>query len=185
MRGVSCRGDFEEVMMYSYVSFARAICGGLIVGGALAGCAAKKPSSAETPAQAPAPKQVACTPAEAGSQMVGTWYSVSRPRGFGGDLQTLTILAADGSMTYETQLKVGKRIRPALRESGCWTVANGIYTLQTTKSNGEPVDADDPIYQTRYQVQSVDQTRLMLRELKNGGQQLTARRMPAGYRLPN
>ncbi|OZI77489.1 hypothetical protein [Bordetella genomosp. 12] len=171
--------------MYSYVSFARAVCGGLIVGAALAGCAAKKQPSAETPAQAPAPKQVTCTPSEAGSPMVGTWYSVSRPRGFGGDLQTLTVLSADGSMTYETQLKVGKRIRPALRESGCWTVANGIYTLQTTKSNGELVDAEDPIYQTRYQVQSVDQSRLMLRELKSGGQQLTARRMQAGYRLPN
>lgn len=172
-------------MMYSYVSFARAVCGGLIVGAALTGCAAKKGAGTEAPAQAPAPRPLACAPTGADSPMVGTWYSVSRPRGFAGDLQTLTVLSADGSMTYETQLKVGKRIRPALRESGCWNVANGVYTLRTTKSNGEPVDADDPIYQTRYQVQSVDRSRLVLRELKTDGQQISARRMQPGYRLPN
>ena len=59
-------------------------------------------------------------------------------------------------MSYESQLKVGKRIRPALRETGCWTYTNGIYTMQTTRSNGEPVDIEDPIYRNRYRVERVD-----------------------------
>jgi hypothetical protein len=71
-----------------------------------------------------------------------------------------------------------------LRETGCWSVADGIYTMQTTKSAGELVDANDPIYLNRYRVEKVEKTRLTMRELKNGGQVMTARRMPTGYRLP-
>lgn len=172
-------------MTYSSVSFARAACGSLIVVAALAGCAAKKPIVVAETSPAPAPKEVVCKPADTNSPMVGTWYSVSRPRGYAGDFQSLTVLSADGSMTYETQMKVGKRTRPALRESGCWNVANGIYTMQTTKSNGEAVDTTDPIYVSRFEVQSVGRDKLVVREMKSGGQTTTARRMQPGYRLPN
>ncbi|AUL17219.1 lipoprotein [Bordetella bronchiseptica] len=151
----------------------------------LGGCAARKESAATAPRATPeAPEAVACTPAQAGDPMVGTWYSVSRQRGFAGDFQTLTVLSADGTMRYETQLKVGRKTRPALRETGCWHVADGIYTMQTTQSNGEPVDASDPIYQNRYRVEKVDSGKLTLRELKRNGQAVTARRMQPGYRLP-
>ena len=85
--------------------------------------------------------------------MVGTWYSSSKPRGVSGDFQSLTVLRADGTMAYETQLKIGRKTRPALRESGCWTVADGVYTMRTTVSNGEIVDFDDPIYLNRYRVE--------------------------------
>ena len=87
-------------------------------------------------------------------------------------------------MAYETLLKIGRKTRPALRETGCWTVADGIYTMRTTKSAGELVDANDPIYLNRYRVEKVEKTKLTLRELKTGGQVVTARRMPPGYRLP-
>jgi hypothetical protein len=116
--------------------------------------------------------------------MIGTWLSNSRPRDVSGDLQSLIVLSADGTMAYESLLKIGRKTRPALRETGCWTVVDGIYTMQTTKSAGEPVDAKDPIYLNRYRVEKVEQARLTLRELKSGGQVVTARRMPAGYRLP-
>ncbi|OZI40774.1 hypothetical protein CEG14_03165 [Bordetella genomosp. 1] len=171
-------------MIRSYLSWTRAAGMGLIVGVALAGCAVKKPAENAGAAEPAPPKKVVCTPASANSPMVGTWYSVSRPRGFAGDFQSLTVLSADGTMSYETQLKVGKRTRPALRETGCWTHDNGIYTLQTTQSNGEPVDADDPIYRTAYKVESVDRTKLTLREMKSNGQVVTARRMQPGYRMP-
>ena len=46
------------------------------------------------------------------------------------------------------------------------------------------MDFDDPIYLNRYRVEKVEQTKLTLRELKSGGQVVTARRMPQGYRLP-
>ncbi|CFW37295.1 putative lipoprotein [Bordetella pertussis] len=52
------------------------------------------------------------------------------------------------------------------------------------QSNGEPVDASDPIYQNRYRVEKVDSGKLTLRELKRNGQAVTARRMQPGYRLP-
>ncbi|MNV91106.1 hypothetical protein D3C71_1855640 [compost metagenome] len=55
--------------------------------------------------------------------------------------------------------------------------------MQTTKSAGEPVDANDPIYLNRYRVEKVEQAKLTLRELKSSGFVLTARRMPTGYRL--
>ncbi|CUK17560.1 Uncharacterised protein [Achromobacter sp. 2789STDY5608615] len=94
------------------------------------------------------------------------------------------MLYPDGRMAYETQLKIGRKTRPALRETGCWSVVDGVYTMQTTQSNGELVDAGDPIYINRYRVEKVEQAKLTLRELRSGGQVVTARRMPQGYRLP-
>ena len=88
-------------------------------------------------------------------------------------------------MGYETQLKIGRQMRPALRETGCWTFADGIYTLQTLKSNGDEVDATDPIYKTTYRVEKVDATRLILRETQKGGQTITGKKVPDGYRMPS
>ncbi|MCY1200619.1 hypothetical protein D9M72_120510 [compost metagenome] len=150
----------------------------------LAGCAARKPAAITEVRPAEPPKPAACVPARSGDPMIGTWLSNTRPRDVSGDLQSLIVLSADGTMAYESLLKIGRKTRPALRETGCWTVADGIYTMQTTKSAGEPVDANDPIYLNRYRVEKVEQARLTLRELKSGGQVMTARRMPAGYRLP-
>jgi len=99
-------------------------------------------------------------------------------------MQTVTVLKPDGTMSYESQLKVGKRIRPALRETGCWTYTNGIYTMQTTRSNGEPVDIEDPIYRNRYRVERVDAQRMTLREDIKGGQSSSAKKMAPNYRLP-
>ncbi|MNU38100.1 hypothetical protein D3C71_267620 [compost metagenome] len=149
----------------------------------LAGCAARKPATITEAQPAEPPKPVACEPAKAGDPMIGTWLSNSRPRDVSGDLQSLIVLSADGTMAYETLLKIGRKTRPALRETGCWSVADGVYTMRTTKSAGEPVDANDPIYLNRYRVEKVERSKLTLRELKNGGFVLTARRMPTGYRL--
>lgn len=150
----------------------------------LAGCVMPKAPVEQVSVAPEAARPVACSPAEAGSRLIGTWQSNTRPRGVAGDFRALIVLAADGSMAYETQLRIGKRIRPGLREAGCWTLADGVITLQTLKSNGEPVDIDDPIYQNRYRVEKTEPTRLTLRELRSGGQSITARRMQPGYRLP-
>ena len=149
----------------------------------LAGCAARKPATITEAQPAEPPKPVACQPAKAGDPMIGTWLSNSRPRDVSGDMQSLIVLSADGTMSYESLLKIGRKTRPALRETGCWSVADGIYTMRTTKSAGEPVDANDPIYLNRYRIEKVEQSKLAMRELKSGGILLTARRMPAGYRL--
>lgn len=161
--------------------FAGAACAVLLV----AGCAVKKQAPAPSPqAEASPPKPVACVPAQAGSPLVGTWYSVSTPHGMAGNLQVLTVLSEDGKMRYESQLKIGKKIRPALRETGCWTFADGVYTMQTTASNGDPVDVMDPIYTNKYKVESLNKSKVVMRELKSGGQQITASKMSPNYRLP-
>ncbi|CAM4042808.1 hypothetical protein [Bordetella tumulicola] len=162
---------------------------GLAVSGAaliLAGCAVRKSVPIEQALAEPAGMvAVKCQPAEAGSKLIGTWQSNTRPRGVAGDFRALIVLAADGSMAYDSQVKVGKRIRPGLREAGCWQMADGVLTLQTTKSYGEPVDTEDPIYQNRYRLEKAEPARLTLRELRSGGQVITARRMQPGYRLPD
>src|SRR5690606_14604766 len=141
------------------------------------------PAAPRAPAAPPAP--AARVPAAAGSPLTGTWLSNTRPRGVAGEFRALIVLGADGTLRYETQLKVGKRTRPALRETGCWLLDNGVLTMQTTRSNGELVDTADPIYQNRYRVEKTEAARLTLRELRAGGQVITARRMPAGYRVPD
>lgn len=88
-------------------------------------------------------------------------------------------------MGFESQLKIGKKMRPALIESGCWTFADGIYTLQTLKSYGDEVDVGDPIYKNTYRVDKFDAKSMVLRDMRHGGQAITARKMPDGYRLPS
>jgi hypothetical protein len=161
----------------SFPFHAGALCAALV----LAGCASKQPTLI---VEAPDPAPLACVPPQAGSPLVGIWLAVSRPKGVAGDYQTLTVLQPDGHMSYETQLRVGRKIRPALREAGCWSVADGIYTMQTIVSNGEKVDLSDPIYLNRYRIEKIDKARLTLRDLKQGGQVVVAQRMPSGYRLP-
>jgi hypothetical protein len=154
---------------------------------ALAGCAGRPPSpSAAAAAPVPAePDHIVCAPVKADHPMVGTWSSVSRQKGYAGDFQTLTVLSSDGTMTYETQLKLGRKTRPALRESGCWNVADGVYTMRTTASNGEAVDTSDPIYTNRYRVEKIEKSTLVLREIGQSGHVYPAQRKQTGYRLPH
>jgi hypothetical protein len=161
---------------------------GFVVSGAtslLVGCSTQHAPVEQVSVETPPPRPVACSPAPAGSPLIGRWLSNTRPSGVGGDFRALVALEADGTMTYDTQLKVGKRIRPGLREAGCWEVASGVLTLQTVKSNGEAIDMSDPIYQNRYRIEKTEPTRLKLREMRTGGQSITARRMPTSYRLPD
>lgn len=161
---------------------------GLIVAGAvslLVGCSTRHAPVEQVALEVPPARAVTCAPAQPGSPLIGRWLSNTRPSGVAGDFRALVVLEADGAMTYDTQLKVGKRLRPGLREAGCWVFADGVLTLQTVTSNGEPIDTSDPIYQNRYRVQSVESARLKMRELRAGGQMITARRMAASYRLPD
>ena len=153
----------------------------------LAACSTRPGGPKTTPAaQKPnvATQAPACQ-AQPSSPLVGNWYATSTPKGVSGQLQTLTRLRADGTMGFESQLKIGRKMRPALRESGCWTFADGIYTLQTLKSYGDDVDPNDPIYKNVYRVEKVDASRLVIRETQKGGQTITAKKMPDGYRMPD
>jgi hypothetical protein len=167
---------YEGFMSSVFSRFAGVACAAFI----LAGCATKKeaPSSASQPASPSQP--VACAPSAGADALEGTWYSVSTPRGMAGTQQTLLVLAPDGKMRYQTQLKIRNKSRPGLEEVGCWSFANGLYTMQTRESNGEPVDVSDPIYTNRYKVESVNRTTLVLRDVK-AGEVLKARKMPPGY----
>lgn len=160
---------------------------GLIVAGAvwlLSGCVMPKAPVEQLSLEPDAPpKPIACVPAEANSPLIGEWLSTTKPKGIAGDFRALYVFRPDGVMQYETQVKVGKRIRPGLRESGCWQVVDGVMTLQTLASNGEPIDTSDPIYQNRYRVEKAESARFTLREVRSGGQSLTARRVKAGYKL--
>jgi hypothetical protein len=169
----------EEYMSSAFSRFAGVACAAFI----LAGCATKNQTSPSAPQPAPPPKPVACAPSAGAEALQGTWYSVSTPRGVGGMQQTLLVLAPDGKMRYQTQLKIRNKARPGLEETGCWTFTNGLYTMQTTESNGDPVDLSDPIYTNRYRVETVNTTTLVLRDMRPGGEVLKARKMPQGYGL--
>ena len=161
------------------VPMAGAVCAALAV---LAGCAKENPPAvAEAP---PTPPAVACVPAQPGDPMIGTWYSTSRPKGVAGDYRSLKVLSPDGRMSYQTQLRFGRRVRPALDETGCWQTAGGILTVQTTASHGEDVDATDPIYVNRYRIEKSNRTQMTLRDLRDG-RVIAERRMPNGYQLPD
>jgi hypothetical protein len=152
----------------------------------VAGCAIKKPvpKVLPQPPRAQEPQGMVCTPVQPNNPLIGTWYSLSTPRGVSGQLQTLTTLAANGTTKYETQLRIGRRVRPALRETGCWTFKDNVYTVQTVRSNGELVDTGDPIYRNSFRVERVDGVKLTFRDTHPGGQTMSARKVSPSFRLP-
>ena len=159
---------------------------GLFVIALLSACASKTGApgaSADPGTTAPAAAVMSCQP-QSQAALVGTWYATSTPRGVGGQFQALTVLRADGTMSYNTQLKIGKRMRPALRETGCWQADGSRLTLQTLRSGGDDVDHTDPIYLNRYRIEKVDANRMTLRDEAPGGQSVSAKKMPAGFKLP-
>lgn len=164
----------------SSASLAGAVCAALVV---LAGCARENPPPVAV-VQAPPTPAVVCVPAAPGDPMVGTWYSTSRPKGVAGDYRSLKVLSADGRMSYTTQLRFGRRVRPALDETGCWQAADGILTMRTTASHGEDVDTTDPIYTNRFRIEKLNHGQMILRSLGDG-RKLVERRMSAGYQLPD
>ena len=115
------------------------------------------------------------------SRLVGNWYMTRKLSGVAGEMQTLQ---ADGKMRQQTRVKSGRNIRSELRETGCWSSADGRLTTRVTRSNGELVDVDDPIYRTIYRVEKIDARRLTLREDKPSARPFTGERKPDSYRLP-
>jgi hypothetical protein len=178
--GGMMRRDVEDVMKSVWCKRSVMVTGAVWL---LSGCIVQKAPVEQLSVEADPPKPIVCSPAVAGNVLVGEWLSTSRPKGIAGDFKALYAFRADGGMSYETQVKVGKRIRPGLRETGCWQVVDGVLTLQTLTSNGESIDTSDPIYQNRYRVEKTESSAFTLRELRSGGQSLTARRMKAGYKL--
>jgi hypothetical protein len=152
----------------------------------VAGCAIKKPvpRNLPEPPKVAAPQGMVCTPVQPDNPLIGTWYSLSTPRGVSGHLQALTTLSPDGTSKYETQLKIGNRVRPALRETGCWSFQDNVYTVQTVRSNGELVDTTDPIYRNSFRVEKVDGVKLVVRDTHPGGQTVSARKVGPSFRLP-
>lgn len=145
----------------------------------LAGCTV--PVAPDTATHEPQ-QPPSCTPASAASDLTGNWLAVRAQKGVTGELRTLFTLNADGTLTYTEQLKRGGKPSQGLSETGCWGQADNVLTLQTHESNSYPVDLKDPIYTNRYTVESVDNNLLRLRAAD--GETMTARKMPAGYRLP-
>jgi len=143
----------------------------------VAGCAAPSgPAADKDQAQA-----VSCSAAQAGETLVGNWLAVRTQKGVAGELHVLFTLKPDGSMAYVEQLKRGRQPPRMLSETGCWTRSSQQLVLQTTESNGVPVDLNDPIYRNQYQITSAAADRL---GLSGAAGTMIARRMPADYRLP-
>jgi len=115
--------------------------------------------------QAPAGAvEPACTPLNAGNPLIGTWYLVSKQTGVAGEMQTLLTLSADGKLKQQTRVKQGRNIRSELRETGCWEAPAGKLITRVSRSNGELIDFNDPIYSTTYVVEKVDANRLIYRQ---------------------
>jgi len=153
----------------------------------IAACTVQPSKQAEAPPAAPAPQPErarACTPAQAGSALIGTWYATSTQAGVKGRLHTLMVLQQDGSMRLTNRVSSGREIRSELRESGCWEATGNTLATRVTQSNGEAVDGEQAIYRNEFQVEKVDARQLVYRELRTGGTRLTAKRMQDGYRLP-
>lgn len=122
-----------------------------------------------------------CVLAAANDPLIGTWLSVRQEKGIAGELHTLFVLNADGTMSYAERLKRGRHPTQGLSETGCWERQAGGFTLRTLASNGSPVDPGDPLFVNQYTVQAVTGDRLTL---DYQGSRLQVRRMSPGYRLP-
>lgn len=148
----------------------------------VAGCAITHPQKPPHRQAAHHPAtSVRCQPAQPGDAAIGNWYGVRSQRGVAGKMHVLIHLRADGTMSYEEELKRGKRPSQALNETGCWRRDKQGLVLRTTMSNGDPVELADPIYTNRYAVRSQSRQHM---ELNGPFGPLGVRRMPGDYRLP-
>lgn len=154
---------------------------GLASAAVMAGCVSR-PSPPRHPAAAvPAHKALLCQAPRANDPLIGKWLSIHKQRGVVGELHTLFTLMPDGSMAYAEQLRRGKKPSQGLYETGCWRREAQTLVLQTTKSNGVPVELSDPIYTNRYRILAQAGKTLALQRAHGP---ISARRMPDGYRLP-
>lgn len=134
--------------------------------------------------QAPAGAvEPACTPISASNQLIGTWYLVSKQAGVAGEMQTLLTLSADGKLKQQTRVKQGRNIRSELRETGCWEAPAGKLITRVSRSNGELVDFNDPIYSTSYVVERVDANRLVYRLDRADSKPAFAKKVQDSFRL--
>lgn len=147
----------------------------------MAGCVSRPPPPARPVAVAPAHKASLCQAPRANDALVGKWLSIHKQRGIVGELHILFTLMPDGTMAYAEQLRRGKKPSQGLYETGCWRREAQTLVLQTTKSNGVPVELSDPIYTNRYRILAQAGGALSLQRAHGP---ISARRMPDGYRLP-
>ncbi len=124
-----------------------------------------------------------CVPLGAANPLVGTWYLVSKQAGVAGEMQTLLTLSADGKLKQQTRVKQGRNIRSELRESGCWEAPAGKLITRVSRSNGELVDFNDPIYATTYIVEKVDANRLVYRQDRADSKPAFAKKVQDSFRL--
>jgi len=163
--------------------FARALrgLGVAAVAATVAGCGGLAPQEPAKPAPRPQAKGVQCVAPAQGEALIGNWLAVQKQKGVAGDMYMLITLKADGTMTYAEQIKRRGKPGQSLNESGCWTRQGDQLVLQTTESNGGPVELDDPIYRNQYRIVSQAAQALVL---QGSAGPLRARRMADGYRLP-
>ncbi len=134
--------------------------------------------------QAPAGAvEPACAALSAANPLVGTWYLVSKQSGVAGEMQTLLTLSADGKLKQQTRVKQGRNIRSELRETGCWEAPAGKLITRVSRSNGELVDFNDPIYATTYVVEKVDANRLVYRQDRADSKPAFAKKVQDSFRL--
>ncbi len=150
---------------------------------ALSGCGAPRPADAPVIAAPAGAVEPTCAPAASSNLMVGNWYVVRKQAGVAGEIQSLLTLDADGRMRQTTRVKQGRNIRSELRETGCWHSDQGKLVTKVSRSNGELIDFNDPIYTAAYVVDKVDATRLLYREDRPGSKVVLAKRMPVGFKL--
>ncbi len=149
----------------------------------LTACGLPRPSDAPVvpaPSGAVAPT---CVPVASNQPLVGTWYLVSKQNGVAGEIQTLLTLKADGTLRQQTRVKQGRNIRSELRETGCWEAPAGKLITRVSKSNGELIDFNDPIYSTTYMVEKIDASRLTYREDRAGSRSMFAKKVQDSFRL--
>ena len=149
----------------------------------LTACGLPRPKDAPVlPAASGAVAPVCVAPA-ADNRLIGSWYLVTKQSGVAGEIQTLLTLSANGNLRQQTRVKQGRNIRSELRETGCWEAPKGKLITHVSKSNGELIDFNDPIYSTMYVVESIDATRLVYREAHPGSRTLYAKKVQDGFRL--
>jgi len=151
--------------------------------GLLNACALPRHENAPVIAAPAGAVEPACVPLNAANPLIGSWYLVSKQAGVAGEMQTLLTLSVDGKLKQQTRVKQGNNIRSELRETGCWEAPAGKLITRVSRSNGELIDFNDPIYTTTYIVDKVDTNRLTYRQDRADSKPAFAKKVQESFRL--
>jgi hypothetical protein len=116
--------------------------------------------------------------------IVGYWYGENYQPAFHNYFQALGQDRADGTFEVEFRRYENCKLVSRQRESGTWSIANGVVRGETTAIDGAATDRSDPSFRDAYDILKLDEHDFQSRHMPDGTI-FKLQRVNAKFRFPD